>query len=310
MPETTLLQWRCFEAVVSEGSFAAAAASLHRTHPTVHTAVKSLEDQLGIMLFDRSGYRVTLTAEGSLLLPRARQLLRQHDDLHREALQLCAGEEPELRIVVGDLCPLPATLSLLKHFFASCAVTQLTLLFEAISGPWERLRNGECDLIFHHLDKPLPAIEAIPLFEVKLVPVCAPGFLTQPIASLTPDDMRPYMQCVIRDTSEHPSEANYYLIDGARKCSVPDQMMKRELIMQGLAWGHMPLYLVADDLANGNLVSLEGQHLHGATLQHYAARHRDVTHGPVAQRLWARLGEGVGAYDGEFANITGRIKGT
>jgi len=292
MSESTLLQLRCFDAVVSEGSFAAAAASLNRTHPTVHAAVKALEDQLGVTLFDRSGYRVALTAQGTVLLSRVRHLLRHYDDLHREASQLAAGDESELRIVVGDLCPLPATLGLLKRFFASCAVTRLTLLFEAIGGPWERLRDGDCDVIFHHLDKPLSNIESIPLFEVKLVPVCAPGFLAQPVSpSITPDDMRSYMQCVIRDTSRHSSEANYYLIEGARTCGVPDQLMKRELIVQGLAWGHMPAYLVAEDLAVGQLLSLEGQHLRGATLQHYAARRRDVTHGPVAQRLWERLRE-------------------
>ncbi|WP_266168765.1 LysR family transcriptional regulator [Dyella subtropica] len=296
MSEPTLLQLRCFEALVSEGSFAAAAARLNRTHPTVHSAVKALEDQLGVTLFDRSGYRVALTAEGTALLSRVRHLLRQYDDLHREASQLAAGEEPELRVVVGDLCPLPATLGPLKHFFASCAATRLTLLFEAISGPWERLHDGDCDVIFHHLDRPWPVIESIPLFEVKLVPVCAPGFLAHPITpSLTPDDMRPYVQCVIRDTSKRASEANYYLIDGARTCSVPDQLMKRELIVQGLAWGHMPAYLLADDLAAGRLMSLEGQHLRGATLPHYAARRRDVAHGPVAQRLWTRLREDSGS---------------
>jgi DNA-binding transcriptional LysR family regulator len=185
---------------------------------------------------------------------------------------------------------LPETLGPLRRFFETRTGTRLTLLFEAISGPWERLRNGDCDLIFHHLDKPSPAIEAIELFEVKLVPVAAPGFLKQPLdESLTPDDLRPYVQCVIRDTSKQPSDANYYLIEGAPTCTVPDQLMKRELIVQGLAWGHMPSHLVAGDLTEHRLVSLEGRHLRGAALKHYVARRRDTAHGPVAQRLWIQL---------------------
>lgn len=292
MNEPTLLQLQCFEALVTEGSFAAAAARLNRTHPTVHAAVTALEAQVGMVLLDRTGYRVSLTAQGEAFRSRTAVFLRQYESLRREIAQLAAGQEPELRVVVGDLCPLPETLGLLRRFFETTHGTRLTLLFEAISGPWERLRQGECDLFFHHLDKPSPDIESIELFQVKLVPVAAPGFLAQPVdESLSADDMRPYVQCVIRDTSKQPSDANYYLIEGAPICTVPDQLMKRELIVRGLAWGHMPSHLVDDDLKAQRLVSLEGRHLRGATLKHYAARRRSAAHGPVARRLWTQLEE-------------------
>jgi DNA-binding transcriptional LysR family regulator len=100
--------------------------------------------------------------------------------------------------------------------FHRCNVAACSAEHTATS--WERLSNGDCDLIFHHLDKSSPAIETIELFEVKLVPVAAPGFLKQPLdASLTPDDLRPYVQCVIRDTSKQPSDANHYLIEGCSR---------------------------------------------------------------------------------------------
>lgn len=125
-------------------------------------------------------------------------------------------------MVVGDLCPLPETLGSLRRFFEASTGTRLTLSFEAISGPWERLRHGECDLFFQHLDKPSPEIETIELFEVQLAPVAAPEFLKQrPDKPVTVDDLRPYIQCVIRDTSRQPSDASYYLIEGAPTCTAP-----------------------------------------------------------------------------------------
>ena len=48
MDGLTLHQLRCFDAVVAEGSFQAAAARLGRTHPTIFTAVKNLEGQIGL----------------------------------------------------------------------------------------------------------------------------------------------------------------------------------------------------------------------------------------------------------------------
>ncbi|NRR32931.1 LysR family transcriptional regulator [Oxalobacteraceae bacterium] len=290
MAEPTVLQLQCFAGVVAHGSFSAAAAALHRTHPTVHAAVSALEAQLGIVLFDRGGYRVALTAQGRAYHASVLLLLKQFEQLRLEAAQLAAGEEPELRVAIGDLCPLPATLALLKRFFGSAVTTRLNLLVEAIAGPWERLHDGDCDLIFHHLDKPSPQLETIALFDVTLIPVAAPGFLGEAVSdALTPDMMRPYVQCVIRDSSRRPAQANYYLIDGARSCSVADQLTKRELILQGMGWGHLPAHLVREDLDSGRLLSLEGRHLRGATLRHYAIRRRDVVHGPVARRLWEQL---------------------
>src|SRR5437660_1585816 len=121
----TIQQLLCFDAVVSEGSFQAAAAKLNRTHPTVFTAVKNLEIQLGLALFDREGYRVVLTAAGRSFHQRARVLLEELDRLRNHAAQLAMGEESELAVVIGDLCPVPQMLGLLRRFFEGLPATRL-----------------------------------------------------------------------------------------------------------------------------------------------------------------------------------------
>src|ERR1700730_2788406 len=117
MDGLTIHQMLCFDAVATEGSFQAAAAKLNRTHPTVFCAVKNLEQQLGLRLLDRSGYRVTLTPEGRSFHARTRVFLQDLRGLRDHAVQLAMGEESELSVVVGDLCPLPETLRLLRRFF-------------------------------------------------------------------------------------------------------------------------------------------------------------------------------------------------
>ena len=64
MQHLTIQQLVCFDAVATAGSFQAAAAKLNRTHPTVFTAIRNLEAQLGLTLLDRNEYRVTLTEAG------------------------------------------------------------------------------------------------------------------------------------------------------------------------------------------------------------------------------------------------------
>jgi DNA-binding transcriptional LysR family regulator len=286
MDGMTLQQLSCFDAVVAEGSFQAAAAKLRRSHPTVFTAVKNLEAQLGFELLDRSGYRVSLTPRGRSFHERVRVLLGEFQALRTHAAQLAMGEESELRVVIGDLSPMEATLGLLRRFFATCRTTRLHLFFEAITGPWERLFEGEADLIIHHVDKSDPRLEFIDLGTVDIVPVVAPGLLRFPVTdAITPEAMRDYVQCVIRDTARSPTR-DYYLIEGARSWTVSDQLMKKEIILRGMGWGHMPDFLVAEELRQGRLVAITGRHFPGAKGELVAARRRHEPHGPVATRLW------------------------
>ena len=60
----TLQQMRALDAVVSQGSIQSGAKLLNKTHPSVITALKNLEEELGFPLFDRTGYRSVLTEEG------------------------------------------------------------------------------------------------------------------------------------------------------------------------------------------------------------------------------------------------------
>jgi len=292
MDRFKLYELRCFDAVASEGSFQAAGAALGRSHPAVFSAVARLEQQLGFTLFDRSGYRVALTGTGRMFHAQARLMLRQFDDLRTYADQLASGEETLLTIVIGDLCPRPHMLELISHFFADHARTQVRLEYEAVSGPLERLLHGEADLIVHRADPSDPRLDLIDLGQVEMVPVVAPGFLNFSTADgVNPEQLMPFTQCVIRDTARRSSAESFFLIEGSPRCSVPDQLMKKELILHGLAWGHLPTWLIDDDLQTGRLLNIAGPQLPGRTETLAAVRLRRRSHGPVMTALWKRLGQ-------------------
>ncbi len=180
MSEFTLHDLQCFDAVARAGGFQAAAATLHRSHPAVFAAVAKLERQLGLALLDRSGYRVSLTAAGQSFHARSQSLLRELTALRAHAEQLAMGEETELRIVIGDFCPRPYVLGLLSLFFAGCPATRLDLHFEAVSGPQERLYDGEADLILHRVAKNDARIEWVDLARCLSYPWWRRAFCVNP----------------------------------------------------------------------------------------------------------------------------------
>jgi DNA-binding transcriptional LysR family regulator len=188
---------------------------------------------------------------------------------------------------MGDLCPRPPVLERLSHFFARRTRTRLHLEYEAVDGPMERLMGGKADVVFHRANPSDPRLELLELCEVNLVPVVAPGFLPSTLmGDIRPSELRHFTQCVIRDTARRPSSDGYFLVDGAHQCSAPDHLMKREVILHRLAWGHLPAWLIQDDLLSGRLISIAGAHLPGRVETLVAARLRENPRGPVAEALW------------------------
>jgi DNA-binding transcriptional LysR family regulator len=179
---------------------------------------------------------------------------------------------------------------MLGRFFAQCPGTRLHLHFEAVGGPWERLFDGDADLILHWIDKSDPRVEWVDLCKVPFIPVVAPGFLPERTKRpITPDRMHAFTQCIMRDTARHSPQQDYFMIEGAPQCMVADQGMKKEIILQGLGWGHMPRFLIEDELHDGRLQSIAGRHLPGRIEELAVARRRDRPHGPVANRLWDHI---------------------
>jgi DNA-binding transcriptional LysR family regulator len=303
MMPLSFAQLRALDAIASEGSLQAAAVKLGRTHPTLHTALNSMEQTIGFKLFDRTGYRLALTGDGTAFLQRARRVLSELDDLKAFADHVAAGEESELRIVIGDLSPLPDMLGLLKSFFAVHPRTRLHLQFETLSAPWELLVNDRADLILHHVPDGDARFETLRLRRVALIPVAAPGFLPFPIAEATAERMRDLVQCVIRDSATNPQPRNYFVLEGARTCTVGDQMMKKEVIVQGLGWGHMPDYLVANELADGRLISFANEYFRGGVVDLVAARKVGRPRGPIAAKLWDMLPAQIAASEDEVVDL-------
>ena len=98
-----LRQLRYFVAVADELNFGRAAERLRIAGPSLSQQIKALERDLKAELFDRDRRSVRLTAAGASLLPHARSLVAQADELRRRAIGL-SNSEP-IRIGYVNWCP-------------------------------------------------------------------------------------------------------------------------------------------------------------------------------------------------------------
>ena len=95
-----LRQIRAFVVVADEASFTRAATRLSVVQSSVSAAVRNLERQLGVDLFERTTHHVNLTQAGRLFLPEARRTLAAAQEARHVLEQLRDGLRGEVRLGV------------------------------------------------------------------------------------------------------------------------------------------------------------------------------------------------------------------
>lgn len=83
----TLTELRYLVALARERHFGRAADSCHVSQPTLSAAIKKLEDQLGMTLFERRPREVRATAEAEAVIQQAQRVLEQAELLEQMANQ-------------------------------------------------------------------------------------------------------------------------------------------------------------------------------------------------------------------------------
>ncbi len=94
----TLQQLRSFIAVAESGSISAAAHALFISQSSLSVAIKDLEQETGVIAFERSNRGITLTREGVELLGFARQVVEQADLMERRYTRVGSSSSQRLAI--------------------------------------------------------------------------------------------------------------------------------------------------------------------------------------------------------------------
>ena len=166
--KVTLRQLELFRAAAEHGSFAAASHAVFLTPNAVALAVRELETALGVQLFvRRRAQGLTLTPSGTHLLPAARRLLRDADDLCRRV----GNVDGELSGPVGVGCysTLAATVlpPLMEGFGAAYPGVELSIVDGTITDLLSPLTSGMIDVLIAYRTGLPTGLEQAVLFETE-----------------------------------------------------------------------------------------------------------------------------------------------
>ncbi|ULQ45128.1 LysR family transcriptional regulator [Flagellatimonas centrodinii] len=251
---------RTLDAIETHGSFARAAAALHRVPSAVTYTVRKLEQQLDVTLFDRSGHRAVLTATGHLLLQQGRELLLQAENLEERVRRSGQGWETRLVIAVDEILPLERLFPLILRFDALRSGTQLQLTQEIFGGTWDALIDHRADLVVGAAGDP-PAgygFGSRQLLEVPFVFAMTPD---HPLASLPEplpvSQIARYRAVVAADSSRRLPARSGGFQAGQPVLVVPGVAAKLAAQVSGLGVGFLPAFLAQPSVEAGTLVTRE-----------------------------------------------------
>jgi len=253
IPKTSAEHWAVLSAVIEHGSYAKAAAALHRSQPAVSYAIASLQESLGVKLLEIQGRRAVLTAHGDTLLKRARTVLRDLAAVETFAHVLKRGWEPELKLVVDAAFPRARLLSIIQEVRATCADTQIQLEDAVLSGAEEAILDASADVVVSTIVP--PGVLGSWLMDVMFVAVAGAQHPLSQLAQVTAGDLEKHMQSVVRDSGRrNPRDSGW--LGGNTRCTVSSVEASLALVRAGIAYAWLPAHLVVSDIAAGELRAL------------------------------------------------------
>lgn len=255
--------WQVLQTVIDAGGFTQAATRLKRSQSAISYSISKLEDQLQLELLTIQGRRAVLTNTGELLLGKARRLLSDYQQLIDYARHLNSGHAAEISLWLDGIYPVQRLQKALLEFRQQFPLTRLNLQHGTT-----QVDLNEIDIIIspvrfpgkshHQLGKvELMAVAHVnhPLFEVN-----------EPIEPIDQATLAQFPRITL--TSESALET-------AQNWPVTTLQQAREYILLGLAYGWLPIEMVADDLKAGQLKPLplaSGQHEHVSVYLQYSVQ--------------------------------------
>jgi DNA-binding transcriptional LysR family regulator len=154
-----LRRLRYFVAVAEELSFRRAAEKLNLAQPPLSAQIKSLEQELGVRLLDRTTRSVALTHAGRVFLEEARAVLAAAANAERRAREAAHGLVGTLRL--GVMAPTAnATLArILRRFRKEFPSVELSISDLSIPEQFRRLRAHELDMGLARPPVPFPELD-------------------------------------------------------------------------------------------------------------------------------------------------------
>ncbi len=168
----SLRQLRAFLAVAQESSMTRAATRLHLTPSALSMLVRSMEDDLGMRLFERTTRRVVLTDAGKQFLPTVEQVFNQLESGIASLQQSQRLKASQLRVAASPLLASALFPKVIASFRAQHPQVTVVLMDAPIDALPDLVRRGEVDMAVCTANSDVADLSAHLMYVDKLMLAC------------------------------------------------------------------------------------------------------------------------------------------
>ncbi|MGF1731529.1 LysR family transcriptional regulator [Photobacterium proteolyticum] len=243
------------DAIERRGSFAAASEELGRAPSSLSYQVQKLEQDLDLVIFDRSGHKAAFTKAGHLLLERGRLLLTAADEMISDASALAHGWELDITIAYDGLVKLDNMLPLVDGL-AKVSKTRIRFQEEILAGCWEALAQDRADLLIAPAPSVAPPdVKIQPIGKLDTIWVAHPD---HPIHKhknpLDPQVRQQYRGIAVADTARNLPPLTHNILDEQPLLTVSSMYDKFVALKAGMGIATMSTCYAEEAIKNGELV--------------------------------------------------------
>lgn len=141
-----LRQLKCFVTIARLRNFTRAAEELRVAQPAVSAAIRKLEEELELVLFNRQDRQVSLTAEGEIFLGHARRILDDVRAAGEEMADLRGLGKGEVRVGVPPMMSAYFFPAIISAFTARYPKLHLSVSGEGAASIQKQIVQGELDM--------------------------------------------------------------------------------------------------------------------------------------------------------------------
>ena len=284
----TLKQLEVFLAIAETRSFSKGAEESCITQSTASQHIQTLEEELGIRLFDRGRGGALLTEAGKLFLERAKRI-RNECEASLSAIRRFRGmEDVVLRVGASNIPGTQLIPAVLGRFLEQCPKVRLEVLQGDSGAVVRQLVAEEIELGFIGGHSDDDRVECEPMGEDSIVCVASPDLVTSGKYSLSQAELCK-VPLVVREQGSGTQQAVYEALAGtwigkeALRIVAElgsDEAVKRA-VLNGTGFAFISAMSVAEEIASGRLVSIRIPGVN-ITRSFYAARRAGRDLSPAA----------------------------
>ncbi|MBC8716212.1 LysR family transcriptional regulator [Ochrobactrum sp. Marseille-Q0166] len=185
----TLEQLRIFIEVAEREHLTRASEALHLTPSAVSSAIRTLEERYGAMLFNRIGRRIELTGDGRMFLDEARATLVRAQSAERMLSELGGGKRGILAIHASQTIASYWLPPYLAHFHATHPMIDLRLTLGNTESVTQATQEGLADIGLVEGAVQVPNLSLRKVGTDQLIVVTGPAHQWSNTAKLTWDTL-------------------------------------------------------------------------------------------------------------------------